>query len=101
MSGVALYRSQRVDCVVLDLELPEQLGLHTLTELVSVASRPEIAVIVLTLMSERSVRKLVQQNGAYECFVNYHIVGEDLDRAIERAIAFVGRMPKEDRYRPV
>jgi len=25
---------------------------------------------------------------------------EDLDRVIHRAVAFVGLMPKEDRYRP-
>jgi hypothetical protein len=72
-----------------------------LVELVPIASRPQIAVIVLTQMSPRGVRDLAKQNGAYECFVNQHTSGEDLDRAIHRAIAFVGRMPKEDRYRPV
>ena len=27
--------------------------------------------------------------------------GEDLDRAIQRTVAFVGQLPKEDRYRPL
>jgi DNA-binding NarL/FixJ family response regulator len=100
-SGLALYRSRRIDCVVLDLELPEKLGLNILVELVPRASRPEIAVIVLTRRTEPSVRTLVKQNGAYECFVSSRIIGEDLDRAIQRAIAFVGQMSKEDRYRPI
>jgi len=99
-SGLALYRSQRIDCVVMDLGLPNKLGLKTLTELIPHASRPQIAVIVFTLMSEPSVRDVVKQNGAYDCFVKFHMTGEVLDRAIQRAIAFVGQMPKEDRYRP-
>lgn len=34
------------------------------------------------------------------CFVKQHTTGEDLDKAIQRAVAFVGQMPKEYRYRP-
>lgn len=100
-SGLDLYRSRRIDCVVLDLGLPDQSGFKTLVELVPIASRPQIAVIVLTQMSPRGVWDLAKQNGAYECFVKQHTSGEDLDRAIQRAIAFVGQMPKEDRYRPI
>jgi DNA-binding NarL/FixJ family response regulator len=96
-SGLDLCQSRRIDCVVLDLGLPDQSGLQTLAELVPVASRPEIAVIVLTQMPQSGVRDLAKQNGAYECFVKQHTSGEDLDRAIQRAIAFVGRLPKEDR----
>lgn len=100
-SGLALSMSRKIDCVVLELELPGNSGLKTLTKLVPHASRPQIAVIVLTLMSEPSVREIVKQNGAYECFNKFHIMGEGLDKAIQRAVAFVGQMPKEDRYRPI
>jgi DNA-binding NarL/FixJ family response regulator len=100
-SGLDLYRSRRIDCVVLELGLPDQSGLQTLVELVPIASRPRVAVIVLTQMTERGVSDLARQNGAYACFVKQHTSGEDLDRAIQRAIAFVGQMPKEDRYRPI
>jgi DNA-binding NarL/FixJ family response regulator len=100
-SGLDLYRSRRIDCVVLELSLPDQSGFKTLVELVPIASRPRIAVIVLTQMKERGISELAKQSGAYACFVKEHTSGEDLDRAIQRAIAFVGQMPKEDRYRPI
>jgi DNA-binding NarL/FixJ family response regulator len=100
-SGLRLYRSRRIDCVLLELGLPDQSGFKTLVELVPIASRPRIPVIVLTQMAERGVWDLAKQNGAYACFVKKHTSGEDLDRAIQRAITFVGQLPKEDRYRPI
>ena len=41
------------------------------------------------------------QNGAHACFVRQFTSSDDLERAIQRAMAFVGWMPKEDRYRPI
>jgi DNA-binding NarL/FixJ family response regulator len=99
-SGLDLYRSRRIDCVVLELSLPDQEGFKTLVELVPVASRPKIAVIVLTLMTDPGVWRLAKENGAYTCLAKDYTTGEDLDKAIQRAVAFVGKMPKEDRYRP-
>jgi len=98
-SGLDLYRSRRVDCVVLELALPDQLGFQLLVDLVPIPSRPDIAVIVLTQMTHRGVWELAKQKGAYACFAKRHTTGEDLDRVIHRAVAFVGLMPKEDRYR--
>src|SRR2546423_6523167 len=45
-SGLALYRSRRIDCVVLELSLPDQSGFQTLVDLVPIASRPQVPVIV-------------------------------------------------------
>jgi DNA-binding NarL/FixJ family response regulator len=99
-SGLDLYRSRRIDCVVLELSLPDQGGFRALVELVPVASRPQIAVIVLTLMTQPGVWRLAKENGAYTCLAKDFTSGEDLDKAIQRAVAFVGQMPKEDRYLP-
>ena len=100
-SGLELYRSRRIDCVVLELSLPDQSGFQKLIDLVPIASRPHVAVIVLTQMTQRGVWELAKQNGAYACLAKKFTSGDDLDNAIQRAVAFVGQMPKEDRYRPI
>lgn len=100
-SGLDLYRSRRIDCVVLELELPDRLGLQVLIELVPLVRRPKLAVIVLTHVTRQGSRALAEQNGAYAYFVKKFTSGEDLDRAIHRAVSLVGLLPKEDRYRPL
>jgi CheY-like chemotaxis protein len=99
-SGMDLFRSQRIDCVVLELGLPDQSGFQTLVELVPIASRPRIAVIVLTQLGYRSLWDLAKEQGAYACFHKHHTSGEDLNKAIQQAMAFVRQMPKEDEFRP-
>jgi CheY-like chemotaxis protein len=81
-SGLDVYRSRRIDCVVLELSLPDQSGFQTLVDLVPVARRPHVAVIVLTQMTQRGVWELAKQNGAYACLAKQFTSGEDLDRAI-------------------
>jgi DNA-binding NarL/FixJ family response regulator len=87
--------------VVLELSLPDQSGFQTLVDLLPMARRPHVAVIVLTQVTHRGVWELAKQNGAYACLAKSFTSGDDLDRAIQRAVAFVGQMPKEDRYRPI
>ena len=87
-------------CVVLELALPDKAGFKTLVELVPIPSRPRIAVVVLTLMTQPGIWRLAKENGAYACLVKEFTSGDDLDRAIQRAVAFVGNMPKEERHRP-
>jgi DNA-binding NarL/FixJ family response regulator len=86
---------------VLELSLPEESGFEVLMTLVPCASRPHVAVVVLTELTHQGIWELAKRTGAYTCLSKKFTSGEDLDSAIQRAIAFVGQMPKEDRYRPV
>ncbi len=100
-SGLALYRFfQRIDCVVLALELPDCSGFRVLVDLIPIARRPNIAVLMLTNNAQRGLHEIAMQNGAYGCFIKRFTSGEDLDRAIQRAMAYVGQLPKEDLHGP-
>jgi DNA-binding NarL/FixJ family response regulator len=94
-SGLRLYRSRQIDCVVFELILPDQSGFEVLLDLVPVPSRPRVAAIVLTEIPHPSVWGLTLQNGAYACLCKHHATGEDLANAIQRAIAFVAQVPKK------
>ena len=86
---------------MLEVALPDDSGFPTLLELVPNAGRPQVPVVVLTQIPYPGVWEIAKENGAYVCLHKLHASGEDLDRAIQGAVAFVGQMPKEDRYRPL
>ena len=69
--------------VELELSLPNQEGFMTLVKLVPIASRPQVPVVVLTLMTQRGVWEIAKQSGAYTCLAKQHSTGEDLHRAAE------------------
>lgn len=98
-TGLDLYRSRRVDCVILALDLPDGSGFEVLVDLVSIASKPTIPVIVLTHSAQRGVKEIVMQNGAHAYLVKQFTSGADLNEAIQRGVAQVRPLPKEDRYR--
>jgi len=93
-SGLDLFRSRRIDCVVLEVGLPDDSGFPTLVNIVPIASKPQVPVVVLTQIPYPGVWELAKQNGAYACFHKPRTSAEDLDKAIRHAIEFVGQMPK-------
>lgn len=100
-SGLDRYRSRRIDCVVLELALPDQSGFALLVDLLPIPSRPNVAVIVRTQHVYRGIWEFARQNGAYACFVKRYTSGEYLAKAIHCAVALVGLISKEDRHRPI
>ena len=101
-SGRDLYRrSRRIDCVVLEISLPGESAFALLLELLPNASRPNVAVIILSHIGYSGLWELAKENGVYACFLKQHMSAEMLDKAIQRAVACVGLLPKEDRHRPI
>ena len=98
-TGRQIYGCIRVDCVVLELVLPDQSGFGLLEHLI--ASRPNVAVLVLTLIEHPRIHSLVKQFGAHACLEKARTSPGDLGRIIHLAVAIVGEMPKEDWCRPI
>jgi DNA-binding NarL/FixJ family response regulator len=63
-SALAVCKSQPIDCVVLELDLPDMSGFEVLLNLVPRAQYPEIPVIVLTRLSNHYLLEAATKNGA-------------------------------------
>ena len=97
-SGLERCQSERIDCVVLELDLADQSGFEVLVNLVPRVGRPSVAVIVLTRLQQPGLWELARRNGALACCLKRHLSVEALDRTIQDAIAFVKMIHKEDRH---
>jgi PleD family two-component response regulator len=98
-SGLALYRSRWVDCVVLELNLPDQWSAKLLVELMPIIPRPRVPVVVLSRLEHAAAFTIAKKNGVHDCYIKEFTPGDYLDRVIQRAMALVGRLPKEERHR--
>lgn len=85
-SGFRLCHSRQVDCVVLDLEMPES-GLYTLLRLIPDPTRQHTAVVILTKLVQPGLMKLMKGFGAHECLVKEYCSAEKLANTIWEAIA--------------
>jgi DNA-binding response OmpR family regulator len=63
-SGLALCRLRQIDCVVVEIDLPDMSGFEVLVELVPRASHPEVAVIMLSRTYLVPMAELARKNGA-------------------------------------
>jgi len=87
-SGLKLCRSQRIDCIVLDLDMPES-GFYVLFDLIRDRTRPQIAVVILTHLLAPNVLEMAKHNGAQACLAKQTTSAQDLENAIQYAVAAV------------
>jgi PleD family two-component response regulator len=85
-AALIICQSQRIDCVVVELTLPDMSGFQVLTRLIPRAYRPEIPVILYSHLNLPPMRKLAITNGAQTYLVKTAVTGDELSWAIERAI---------------
>ena len=87
-AALDLCQSRRIDCVILDLDMPES-GFHVLLQLVPDRHCPRIPVIVLTHLPHPNLFEMAKHNGAHDCLLKQSTSIQDLDKAIQQAIAAV------------
>jgi len=86
-----------IDCVVLDLRLPDSDGLDALHRLVSVA--PEIPIVILSGVGDEGVAVDAVREGAQDFLIKTHADGLSISRAIRYAIERKRTSPEHQRLR--
>jgi CheY-like chemotaxis protein len=87
-SGFKLFQSQQVDCVVLDLEMPES-GLFTMLRLIPDPTRRHVPVVILTKLAQPALIKIMKNLGAYDCLLKEYCSVANLADTIRQAISFI------------
>jgi DNA-binding NarL/FixJ family response regulator len=96
-SGLDLYRSRHVDCLITEFYLPDMSGFELLAEVVSHVRRPTAAVVMLTRTSKPTQADLVKINGAQAFMVKRLSAGDELAPTVLKAIATVRPTHKDRR----
>ena len=97
-SGLVICKSQAIDCVVLELDLPDMSGFEVLLKLVPRVYRPEIPVIILTRLDNPHFLKAAITNGAQAALYKTMASGDILEKAVLKAVSAIPRKTKEPPY---
>lgn len=88
--GLAICRTERIDCVVTELHLPDMSGFQVLIRLNPIVHRSlHTPVIALSHFILPSIIEAAKKLGAQSYLIKSHASGDDLDRAIQKAITKV------------
>jgi DNA-binding NarL/FixJ family response regulator len=94
--GLAICRAERIDCVVTELHLPDMSGFQVLIRLNPIVHRSlHTPVIALSHFILPSIIEAAKKLGAQSYLIKSHASCDDLDRAIQIAIARVEVARKE------
>jgi DNA-binding NarL/FixJ family response regulator len=88
-AALDLCVSQSIDCVILELSLPDMFGLEVLIELVPNARQPQIPVVVLTSFEQEPLLEVARVSGAFAALRKHFASSDDLDQVVLRAIAAI------------
>lgn len=83
--AIALAHDTQFDVILLDLHLPDNVGLDALPRLKAAA--PSVPIIVLTGPDEDGIAIDAIRQGAQECLAKEHVMGDLLTRMIRHSIA--------------
>jgi CheY-like chemotaxis protein len=85
-SGLSICRKLKVDCIVLDLDLPGMSGFETLLNLKADPLFRFIPIVVLTRLQNPLILRLAKEHGAHECLIKGYTSFPGLDETIKRAL---------------
>jgi DNA-binding NarL/FixJ family response regulator len=88
-SGLDLYYWQTIDCVVLDLSLPDMSGFEVLAKLVPIGAQPLVPVVILTSIDSRSLLEVAKRKGAFVALQKDLTCGDELAKVVLRAMAAI------------
>jgi DNA-binding NarL/FixJ family response regulator len=95
-AGLDLFKAYPIDCVILELALPDISGFVVLAKLIPIARRPQIPVVVLTEFSNQGLLEVAVTNGAFVSLPKITTCGDALDQVVHKAIATIPRDGKKD-----
>ena len=89
-TGLALCQSERIDCVITELHLPDMSGFQVLLRLNPIILRSlQTPVVTLSNFIEPSIAEAAKKLGAQSYLIKSQSSGDDLHRAIQTAITRV------------
>jgi DNA-binding NarL/FixJ family response regulator len=95
-TGLAICKSERIDCVITELHLPDMSGFQVLLRLNPLVHRSlHTPVIALSHFVLPSIIAAAKKLGVHSYLIKSQASAEDLDRAIQEAIARMGMTRKE------
>jgi DNA-binding NarL/FixJ family response regulator len=88
-TGLDHCARQPIDCVVVEIDLPDMSGFQVLADLVGSASRPAMAVVVFTSLPNPYLLELALRNGARAALRKRTPGAEMLETSVLSAISSV------------
>ena len=88
-TGLDLFQWQPMDCVILDLTLPDMSGFEVLAKIVPVAGQPRVPVLVLTAIDNGPLLQAAESNGAFVALQKDLTSADELVTHVRRAMAAI------------
>jgi DNA-binding NarL/FixJ family response regulator len=84
-----LFQQQTIDCVILDLSLPDMSGFEVLADLVPVAAQPRVPVIILTAIDNGPLLQAAETKGAFLALQKDLTSADELVTHVRRAMTAI------------
>jgi DNA-binding NarL/FixJ family response regulator len=88
-TGLDLFQWQTIDCIVLDLSLPDMSGFEVLAKLIPIAGQPRVPVVVLTAIDNGPLLQAAESKGAYVALQKELTSADELVTHVRKAMTAI------------